>query len=329
MDANTLADVLDLVSRALRQFAPTPISAATSQTVTVSQWAVTYSNQVSAQGLKAQTVSNRTSLLKHIVRIWGGTELSRLRPAAVSASLRSEFGGREATAHRVLAEFRAMLQEAVANDLLVTNPAAHVKITAPRVMRKRLTEQDYRLMLQESQKSHQLWLRPLLLLALITGQRRGDLAKMRFDDVVDGYLRVEQQKQAGKGYGARVALPLSLSLGASGCSLGDVIQLCTTVGSPGPTLLRKANGAALEESSLSIRFAECFQSACDTSSYHRRERPSLHEVRSLAARLYSDIGADAQTILGHKHADMTELYKDDRGLTAAEWKVPKPITPPG
>jgi integrase len=33
----------------------------------------------------------------------------------------------------------------------------------------------------------------MLLLALHTGQRRADLAKMRFDDVVDGHLRVEQQ----------------------------------------------------------------------------------------------------------------------------------------
>jgi integrase len=43
----------------------------------------------------------------------------------------------------------------------------------------------------------------LLLLALVTGQRRADLAKMRFSDIVVDeagaqYLRVEQQKEAGK-----------------------------------------------------------------------------------------------------------------------------------
>ena len=27
-----------------------------------------------------------------------------------------------------------------------------------------------------------------------------------------------------------------------------------------------------------------------------------------------------QTLLGHKTAEMTALYTDDRGLTAAEWK---------
>lgn len=295
----------------------------------MSQWAATYAQQVAFQGLKAQTVSNRTSLLKHVVRLWGDVELLRLRPATISAALRSEFDGRESTAHRVLSEMRTMLQEAVANDLLTTNPASHVKVATPRVLRKRLTVQDWCAMLEHSRTHHQQWLQPLLLLSLLTGQRRGDLARMRFDDVVDGCLRVEQQKRAGKGYGARVALPLSLTLDAAGCSLGDVIQLCTSAGAQGPTLLRKANGAALEESSLSIRFAECFESACDTSPYRRRERPSLHEIRSLSARLYADIGADAQTILGHKHADMTELYKDDRGLTAAEWKVPKPATRTG
>ena len=34
----------------------------------------------------------------------------------------------------------------------------------------------------------------------------------------------------------------------------------------------------------------------------------------------SDLGVDVQTLLGHKHAEMTETYKDDRGLSAADWK---------
>lgn len=58
MDANSIADVLDLVSRALRQYAATssPTHAAPSVTdTTVAQWAVTYAALVSDQGLKAQT----------------------------------------------------------------------------------------------------------------------------------------------------------------------------------------------------------------------------------------------------------------------------------
>ena len=50
--------------------------------------------------------------------------------------------------------------------------------------------------------------------------------------------------------------------------------------------------------------------------------PQLH--RTLAEWL------DVQTLLGHKHAEMTDIYKDDRGLSAHVWKrveVPSQTTP--
>jgi len=46
-------------------------------------------------------------------------------------------------------------------------------------------------------------------------------------------------------------------------------------------------------------------------------------VRSLSARTYIAEGMPAdvvQTLLGHKDAEMTAVYLNDRGLTAAEWK---------
>ncbi|MGL9724566.1 tyrosine-type recombinase/integrase [Sodalis sp. (in: enterobacteria)] len=46
--------------------------------------------------------------------------------------------------------------------------------------------------------------------------------------------------------------------------------------------------------------------------------PSFHEIRSLAARLYTEEkGKDyAQKLLGHKSATMTDKYRDVRG---SEW----------
>ena len=55
-------------------------------------------------------------------------------------------------------------------------------------------------------------------------------------------------------------------------------------------------------------------------AHKQYEWPSLHEVRSLSARLYHEQGVDVQTLLGHKHAEMTDVYKDDRGLSRHEWK---------
>ncbi|MNR15183.1 hypothetical protein D3C85_1317020 [compost metagenome] len=44
--------------------------------------------------------------------------------------------------------------------------------------------------------------------------------------------------------------------------------------------------------------------------------PTFHEQRSLAARLHEEEGRDAQRLLGHRSAKMTDLYRDSRG---AEW----------
>lgn len=164
----------------------------------------------------------------------------------------------------------------------------------------------------------------MLLLALATGQRRADLAKMRFSDIVDGNLRIEQQKKARKLIGARVAIPLTLRLDATGLTLGEVIELCRGIGTPGDTLLRQGNGRPIEMSSLSARFAEHIAAVVDPDAYKQYERPSLHEVRSLSARTYISEGmtpAQVQVLLGHKHAEMTSLYLNDRGLTDADWKT--------
>lgn len=120
-----------------------------------------------------------------------------------------------------------------------------------------------------------------------------------------------------------MAIPLSLRLQATGMTLGEVIEHCRGIGAPGDTLLRKAGGGAIEMSSLSARFRGLIVQACGPEAYKQFEWPSLHEVRSLSARTYIAEGmapATVQTLLGHKDAEMTALYLNDRGLTAGEWK---------
>lgn len=323
-----LAQMLDMLAAALRTLpaggaAVAPVAAMPSPVAprTLSDWLAVHEQQIQAKGYKRQTMRNRAASIKHLHRLWGTRPITELRAHEIISALRREFLPKHtSTAQRVLAELRDAYNEAIANAWAENNPAAHVKLPPHHVQRKRLSLQVWQQMHDLAQASRQRWLESLLLLALATGQRRGDLARMRFSDVVDGHLRIEQQKQAGKGYGARVAIPLSLRLEAVGMTLGDVIEHCRTSGAPGPTLLRKASGQQLEESSLSIRFAECIRAVCGDAAYLAHEWPSLHEVRSLAARLYRAQGVDVQTLLGHKHAEMTAMYEDDRGLTSKEWK---------
>lgn len=163
----------------------------------------------------------------------------------------------------------------------------------------------------------------MLLLGLAIGQRRADLAKVRFDDVVDGHLRIEQQKEAGKGYGARVEIPLTLRMDCIGMTVGDVIEHCRQSAKPGPTLLRKANGQPIEMSSLSARFCEHIKAVLGDKDPGTHKRPSLHETRSLSARCYIEQGIAkdvVQTLLGHSDIEMTELYLLERGISSHKWK---------
>jgi integrase len=305
-----------------------PVAPAAQPQRTLAAWLDIHEQQLAQKGYKVQTLRNRGANLRHVRRLWGERPIEALRAPEIITAIRGAFlPGKTSTAQRVLAELRDAYNEAIASDWVSTNPAAHVKLPTHHVMRKRLSFEVWQRMRTLAQASRQRWLESLLLLALVTGQRRGDLVRMRFDDVVDGCLRVEQQKQAGKGYGARVAIPLSLRLDAIGMTLGDVIEHCRAGGAPGPTLLRKACGDSIEESSLSIRFAECIRAVLGDKAYPPDEWPSLHEVRSLSARTYQAQGIDVQTLLGHRHAEMTAVYVDDRGLSAKDWKQVAPARP--
>lgn len=294
---------------------PAPVSGPT-----VAEWLATYRTVIGQRGYNPQTIKNRTTSINHIEATWGAMPLRAVRPVDISTRLKQ---WSPHTAVRVLGELRDVYVEAIANGAAESSPAAHVKRPRAPGLRKRLTLETWQAMLNLARHSNQRWVPALLLLALATGQRRADLAKMRFDDVVDGHLRVEQQKKAGKPTGARVAIPLTLRLQATGMTLGEVIEHCREVGAPGETLLRKANGKPIEMSSLSARFRQLIVKACGPEAYKQYEWPSLHEVRSLSARTYIAEGMAAdvvQTLLGHKDAEMTAVYLNDRGLTAGEWK---------
>lgn len=308
-----------MLKDALRQISAGP--AAADSGPTLADWLVTYRKAVAERGYHSQTLRNRAAALKHVEAMWGEMPLRGIRPVDIAAKLKL---WTPHTARRVLGELRDVYTEAINNGAAENNPAAHVKPPACAGLRKRLTLDTLQAMLTLARTGPQRWVHAMLLLALHTGQRRADLAKMRFADVVDGHLRVEQQKKARKLIGARVAIPLSLRLEATGMTLGEVIELCRANGAPGETLLRKVGGGPIEMSSLSARFREHIVSVCGEDAYKRFEWPSLHEVRSLSARTYIAEGmapATVQTLLGHKHAEMTKVYLDDRGLTEAEWKT--------
>lgn len=74
---------------------------------------------------------------------------------------------------------------------------------------------------------------------------------------------------------------------------------------------------------LTRAFADTRNSTPGLTWEDGRTPASFHEIRSLAARLYTEQydAKFAQALLGHKSAEMTSLYRDVRGAEWTELKI--------
>ncbi|WP_284454336.1 tyrosine-type recombinase/integrase [Cupriavidus campinensis] len=204
------------------------------------------------------------------------------------------------------------------------NPVMVTRAPKITVERSRLTLEQFRAVYAEAQKVEPCIARSLEL-ALLTGQRREDLAHMKFADVKDGFLHVIQSKSRGS---VKLRIPLSLRLDAIGKSLEEVIKQCRdTVISKSilhhsrPYGPRKA-GAPVSVSTLTVAFQE-LRDAAELTWEEGKTPATFHELRSLSARLYTELHGKefAQQILGHSTAAMTDMYRDVRGAEWIEIKV--------
>jgi integrase len=287
--------------------------------ITVAKWRKKFLRIVSDRELCPATVAEKCRISNELCRAIGNRKrLRRVRPVHIARAVAAVWKtGQQAKARRMLSVARDFFREAADNGYLDQNPALHVKPRSYRVRRARLSLKTWRRVQAALDAEPVAWRRCLALLALVTGQRRSDLAAMRFDDVWGGFLHIVQLKT-----GERIALPMDLRLNVIGLSLGEVIELCRGYAPAGATLLRKrGGGGALCVSSLSKSWSQAFHAA---NAWTRTDRtcPSLAEIRSLAARLYRKQGVDTKTLLGHRRESTTAIYLDDRGQgrEAGEWR---------
>lgn len=169
------------------------------------------------------------------------------------------------------------------------------------------------------------WIVNALDLALITGQRREDLAALQFSDVKEGFLWVDQRKT-----GVKIKIPVTLRLDAADMTLDEVIQRCRRRSGVVSKFLIHSHrrvakikpGDPIALATLSNTFAQ-FRTAAELTWPEDKTPPTFHEIRSLAARLYAEQnGHDfAKVLLGHKTEEMAARYRDSRGTEWSEVKV--------
>lgn len=281
---------------------------------TVDDWIPIWLHLIEQQPITPKTILNRRAIASRFAHRFNGRRISCVRPSEISAFIRDLRNVSDSYANRALHEVRALFTAAIDEGWIDSNPAAHIRSPPARVTRQRMTLEQWRALLQHATSHGQPWEPHLIRLALVTGQRRGDLAKMRFDDVIDGWLHIEQQKTA-----ARIALPVGLRMDAIDVSVADAIEQCRNYGVHGETMLRQRDGSRLSCAGITAGFTRTWRAAFGAWE-GLGTRPTLHEIRSLSERLYRAQGIDTQTLLGHKRQSMTDAYNNDRGLSAGVWK---------
>jgi Bacteriophage lambda integrase, N-terminal domain./Phage integrase family. len=100
------------------------------------------------------------------------------------------------------------------------NPALATKQPRRRIERQRLSLEEWHKIFDIANANHK-YMGNAMLLALVTGQRLGDISNMKFNDIWDDHLHIEQEKT-----GSKIAIPLSLRLNAINWSLRDVVSRC-------------------------------------------------------------------------------------------------------
>lgn len=161
------------------------------------------------------------------------------------------------------------------------------------------------------------WAKNAMMLALVTAQRREDIANMKFADYKDGYLHVAQGKSGGE---TRLQIDGTIRLAKVGVSVGEVVAGCRDLIVSRHLIhhTERSNktkpGDMVRGPMISLAFQRARAKAKIEAS-DGRTPPTFHEIRSLSERLYRDeFGAEfAQAILGHKTALMTSKYDDLRG----------------
>ncbi len=182
--------------------------------------------------------------------------------------------------------------------------------------RKRLTLEWYAAIRAQAAP----WMQNAMDIGLLTLQRREDVAKMRFDNIKDGFLYVIQEKtqKYDTGY---IRIKISPQL-------DQIIKRCRD-NIPSPYLVhrkpikRKPSRVDADHwtqvlpAAITKEFAKARDLTGLFDGWDIGEQPTFHEIRALGIKLYRDAGKDPQSLAGHSSTRMTNNY--DSGHDDIRW----------
>ncbi|WP_440867609.1 tyrosine-type recombinase/integrase [Symbiopectobacterium purcellii] len=281
------------------------------QATTVSEWTERYLTILEGRKLKPKTMSEYHKYLKAVNAHLGEVALQKVETKDIASFLNQWVkAGKVTMANRIRALLLDLFREAIADGLLKSNPAEVTRNQRVDIKRERITLDEWRL-IRKAADTLPAWVGPCLDLALVTGQRLGDIQALRWEDFKDGRLYIKQAKT-----GTMLAFSQTTRIDCLNLCLADVLNQFRGLNNGVAHIVADAKHKQFAAKTISAAFLKARRIS---GLIWERKPPSFHEIRSLSARLYTDEKGkeSAQKLLGHKSSAMTDRYRDDRG---AEWK---------
>lgn len=211
------------------------------------------------------------------------------------AMLRRHLIDHASVANRTISVLRMVFDYALEDHLVDFNPCIGVKSV-------RQNKRDRRVEFHElaAIKSHAGPLLTVILdLCFLTGQRIGDVLKIKRADLREDGIYVEQQKT-----GARVLI-------AWNPELRTAVDRAKTMHDSVPYLLQGKHGKAPVYQTIWKQYDKARRLA-------GLEDVVIHDMRAMSGTEAQDQGIDPQKLLGHTDRKMTERYLRDKKITVAE-----------
>jgi integrase len=286
---------------------------------TVGDFLPVYLQAVTDRGRKPNTIKTLRSNLKRINEAIGHMVMSRVKVSDLNDKLTEPLtiADKSRQAGQVRSTLIDIWTEAANRGIVETNPAKTLGVKPAKVKRARWTLETFMQAYEAAQTLPDRWVACCMKLALVSAQPRECLVSWEFSDIRDGFLWNERGKT-----GARIKLPLALTLPGVGWNLGDCLKECRDAVLSRHVLHHNVNRTkAAPGAPVALNGAsKGVQRARDLTrlEWPGQLPPTLHEIRSLALRIYGEAhGKDfAQRLAGHKQGTTTDIYMDARG---AEW----------
>jgi integrase len=291
---------------------------------TVEAWEGKYRELLAGHDITKETRANYLAHSRRIVKAMGQRPIRQITAMDVADFLDGIVAeGLPGVAKAVKGYMRLSFSEAVGKGWIDTVPVRDVRITTKAVVKRARLTLDVFNRVYETAPTE--WLRNAMALALVSAQRREDVARAEFKDFHDGGWWLTQASEKTD-HPHRIFIPNELSPRGFNISLGAVVSRSRKSGVVSrfvvhQTVRRGASsvGGALRLSTVSRAFTDAVDAL--GIDWGTKTPPTFHEIRSLALRLYGDQGVNVQLLAEHSDPDTTAIYLNSRGQEYARVTV--------